>query len=132
MGWEKRQTHFLVKATTRGLGTDLRYYEPTANATFRVVWRLEWNGKNISTIGTISTISTISTMSTIIITTTTTTATTANNSNDNNSHSGRRRRGDVLRVPVAVQAGDIRIYIYNTYYYCYYYYYYYICVCVYI
>ena len=26
-----------------GLGTDLRYYEPTANATFRVVWQLEWN-----------------------------------------------------------------------------------------
>ena len=45
MGWDKRQAHFPVKATTRGLGTDLRYYEPTANATFRVVWRLEWNGK---------------------------------------------------------------------------------------
>ena len=37
-------TFFPVKATTRGLGTDLRYYEPTAKATFRVVWRLEWNG----------------------------------------------------------------------------------------
>ena len=44
VGWDKRQTHFPVKATTRGLGTDLRYYEPTANATLRVVWRLEWNG----------------------------------------------------------------------------------------
>ena len=38
-----RLTHFPVKATTWGLGTDLRYYEPTANATFKVVWRLEWN-----------------------------------------------------------------------------------------
>ena len=40
-----QNSHFPVKATTRGLGTDLRYYEPTANATFRVAWRLEWNGK---------------------------------------------------------------------------------------
>ena len=47
MGWEKRQTHFPVKATTWGLGTDLWYYEPTANATFRVVWRLEWNGMEL-------------------------------------------------------------------------------------
>ena len=38
---------FPVKAITRGLGTDLRYYEPTANATFRVVWQLEWNGISI-------------------------------------------------------------------------------------
>ena len=37
-----QNSHFPVKATTRGLGTDLRYYEPTANATFRVVWQLEW------------------------------------------------------------------------------------------
>ena len=33
-------TCFPVKAITRGLGTDLWYYEPTANATFRVVWLL--------------------------------------------------------------------------------------------
>ena len=44
--WDGTSVKYLfpVKAITRGLGTDLRYYEPTANATFGVVWRLEWNG----------------------------------------------------------------------------------------
>ena len=33
-----------VQTMSWGLGTDLWIYEPAANATIWVVWRLEWNG----------------------------------------------------------------------------------------